>query len=119
MIRLQGLSGLTKYVGIFTTFGRDYVSKIGDFIDSCLMKLFKSIVCILMLSVAVGCDDEPSEIGACQENLKKDCICTMEYARSVDVTTRLTGTHALRGVTALQNLQQVLARIKMATCVHF
>ena len=44
------------------------------------MKLVKSIVCMLMVSVTVACDDEPSEIGACQEDLKKDCICTMEYA---------------------------------------
>jgi Kazal-type serine protease inhibitor domain len=44
------------------------------------MKLFESIVCMLIVSITVGCDDEPSEIGACQEDLKKDCICTMEYA---------------------------------------
>ena len=43
------------------------------------MKLYKSLVCFLMISVVVGCD-ESSEIVACREDLKKDCICTMEYA---------------------------------------
>jgi hypothetical protein len=43
------------------------------------MKLFKSIICMLMVSVVVGCD-ESSENGTCREDLKKDCFCTMEYA---------------------------------------
>ena len=43
------------------------------------MKLYKSLVCFLMISVVMGCDESTENV-ACREDLKKDCICTMEYA---------------------------------------
>ena len=50
------------------------------------MKLVRSILCMVIASGVLGCD-ESSDPGICQEEkstnqeiIKKDCICTMEYA---------------------------------------
>ena len=83
------------------------------------MKLVRSILCMVMLSGVLGCD-ESSDPGICQEEkrtnqeiINKDCICTMEYAPSADLTIKHMATRVLPRATELLNTRKVLATIKV------